>query len=344
MSLVLSILGIAAIVIGVVMAGFGIPVKEFSFGNTLILAGVTIMTGGLIVIGLGAVVAHLRLLADAMSARARKPSPEMPLSAATSAAVSGRVPYPPRPRPSNRGVEQGAETQFAPMMRNPEEADEERDAFDEAPLSPRQIPPVVAPEFAEPARASVVSAPASPDRGNFAPAPMSPDIDDDRSEPPATSAPSSPPASYFDAMWPAETRSKADKPVESKPAARAEPAMREPQAAPAKRFEAEIPRRRPASETRAPAAEASRPFGDMRPSNEPPRPSGEMRPPSEAPRPSGEPRPASETRAVSILKSGTVDGMGYTLYVDGSIEAELPNGTVRFASINELRSHLEKNS
>lgn len=49
-----------------------------------------------------------------------------------------------------------------------------------------------------------------------------------------------------------------------------------------------------------------------------------------------------EPRAVAVLKSGVVDGMGYTLYVDGSIEAELPNGTLRFASINELRAHLEK--
>jgi hypothetical protein len=47
-------------------------------------------------------------------------------------------------------------------------------------------------------------------------------------------------------------------------------------------------------------------------------------------------------RAVAVLKSGVVDGMGYTLYVDGSIEAELPEGTVRFASIHELRAHLEK--
>jgi hypothetical protein len=54
--------------------------------------------------------------------------------------------------------------------------------------------------------------------------------------------------------------------------------------------------------------------------------------------------PASDVRAVAILKSGVVDGMGYTLYVDGSIEAELPQGTLRFASINELRGHLEKNS
>jgi hypothetical protein len=47
-------------------------------------------------------------------------------------------------------------------------------------------------------------------------------------------------------------------------------------------------------------------------------------------------------RTVAVLKSGVVDGMGYTLYVDGSIEAELPDGTLRFASINELRAHLEK--
>jgi hypothetical protein len=47
---------------------------------------------------------------------------------------------------------------------------------------------------------------------------------------------------------------------------------------------------------------------------------------------------------VAILKSGVVDGMGYTLYVDGSIEAELPDGTLRFASIHELRTHLEKNA
>jgi hypothetical protein len=48
--------------------------------------------------------------------------------------------------------------------------------------------------------------------------------------------------------------------------------------------------------------------------------------------------------AVAILKSGVVDGMGYTLYVDGSIEAELPQGTLRFSSINDLRGYLEKNA
>ena len=54
--------------------------------------------------------------------------------------------------------------------------------------------------------------------------------------------------------------------------------------------------------------------------------------------------PETKSRTVAVLKSGVVDGMAYTLYVDGSIEAELPQGTVRFASIHELRNHLAKNS
>ena len=51
-----------------------------------------------------------------------------------------------------------------------------------------------------------------------------------------------------------------------------------------------------------------------------------------------------ESRPPAILKSGVVDGMAYTLYADGSIEAQLPQGTVRFGSIAELRSHIENNS
>jgi hypothetical protein len=46
---------------------------------------------------------------------------------------------------------------------------------------------------------------------------------------------------------------------------------------------------------------------------------------------------------VSVLKSGVVEGMAYTLYSDGSIEAQLPGGTLRFGSINELRNHIEQN-
>ena len=47
---------------------------------------------------------------------------------------------------------------------------------------------------------------------------------------------------------------------------------------------------------------------------------------------------------VTILKSGVVDGMAYTLFSDGSIEAELPQGKLRFGSITELRNHIEQSA
>jgi hypothetical protein len=47
---------------------------------------------------------------------------------------------------------------------------------------------------------------------------------------------------------------------------------------------------------------------------------------------------------VTVLKSGVVDGMAYSLYSDGSIEAQMPEGMMRFASIDELRVHLDQRS
>jgi hypothetical protein len=43
-----------------------------------------------------------------------------------------------------------------------------------------------------------------------------------------------------------------------------------------------------------------------------------------------------------VLRSDVVDGMTYTLFSDGSIEAQLLQGTLRFGSITELRQHLEQ--
>jgi len=51
-------------------------------------------------------------------------------------------------------------------------------------------------------------------------------------------------------------------------------------------------------------------------------------------------RPPREPQAVSVLKSGVIEGMAYTLYSDGSIEADLPQGMMRFPSIDALRRHL----
>jgi hypothetical protein len=43
-----------------------------------------------------------------------------------------------------------------------------------------------------------------------------------------------------------------------------------------------------------------------------------------------------------VVRSGVIGGMAYTLYADGSIEAELPIGTVRFNSIAELQDHVTR--
>jgi hypothetical protein len=74
----------------------------------------------------------------------------------------------------------------------------------------------------------------------------------------------------------------------------------------------------------------------QRPSDLPPRrvpPVADRRPPQ-----------PQEQPPVTVLKSGVVDGMAYSLYSDGSIEAQMPEGMMRFASIDELRSHLEQRS
>ena len=47
---------------------------------------------------------------------------------------------------------------------------------------------------------------------------------------------------------------------------------------------------------------------------------------------------------VSVLRSGVLDDMAYTLYSDGSIEAQLPEGILRFGSLAELRNYLEQNA
>ena len=56
----------------------------------------------------------------------------------------------------------------------------------------------------------------------------------------------------------------------------------------------------------------------------------------------GAPAGGASHSAVTVLKSGMVDGMAYSLYSDGSIEAQMPEGMMRFASIDELRAHLDQ--
>jgi hypothetical protein len=58
----------------------------------------------------------------------------------------------------------------------------------------------------------------------------------------------------------------------------------------------------------------------------------------------GEPSFVTEKNpsGAAVVRSGIVGGMGYTLYADGSIEAELPMGTVRFNSLAELQEHVTR--
>src|SRR5262249_33150033 len=69
MSVILSLLGIGLAAVGIAAIGFGSPIHEVTLGTTLIVAGVSALTGGLILIGLAAVVAELGRLAEAVRTR-----------------------------------------------------------------------------------------------------------------------------------------------------------------------------------------------------------------------------------------------------------------------------------
>lgn len=274
-STVLMIVGALALVFGVVVVGFGIPVQEFSFGNTLIMAGATVATGGLIVIALGAVSGQLQHLNDALAHPPMAAHPHETFEPMTAGNIAQAEPQPFEPRGPSTPPEFPMPSEPAPMLRNPEgPVDVEEDVS----LSP----PQPAPE--EPTRE---------ERSRDLPAWM-------RSRPEPKPAKEERP-SIFDSMWPAEKqmldRTDTEEKVEAAPAPLEESPAPEPVVAAAE-----------------PAAAQPEPVEDK-------------------------PKP----RAIAILKSGVVDGMSYTLYVDGSIEAELPQGTLRFASIHELRAHLEQN-
>jgi hypothetical protein len=64
-----------------------------------------------------------------------------------------------------------------------------------------------------------------------------------------------------------------------------------------------------------------------------------------APAGNGAAPPNAEPAAgASVYKSGVIDGMAYTLYTDGSIEAELPQGKIHFASVEALQIYLTSRS
>lgn len=300
MAVLLFSVGSFALVAGLVMVGFGIPINEFSFGNTLISAGTTATVGGLVIIALGIAVGQLRRIAESLTgqsaARFGQPMDIVDVAGTLPVAAPGRPHFPQRPKADTGQLASAAVNAVGDDDRNPFEMPTLRNPV-EAPMAVDDDIPL-SPPAGLPASESFGDRPRS-----FGPQPMGPGerVFADKNQEPTGRKQSAPPIpspgsprpiqpAKFDAMWPAEAKAAKSNTDDTRQQPVTPP--REPLGAVLKRAEPE----------------------------------------------------AQKPRAVAILKSGVVDGMGYTLYVDGSIEAELPQGTLRFASINELRSHLEKNS
>src|ERR1017187_2715720 len=220
MSVLLFVVGAIAVMVGVGMVGYGIPINEFSFGNTLIVAGTTAVVGGLIVIAISAAVSKLQRIAETLATRTpvRSSRPiEMfePPSGSRAAPMPGQIPFPPRPKsetavreaqpPADMAVEDHPAAAAAPTLRNPDRpaavAEEfEAKEYEYVSLSPQQ--PMLAPaavDQGEPAPPPPVSDDAFPVAG-MRPQPA---VDASwRLSPPPPPLERQSQTSYFDALWP----------------------------------------------------------------------------------------------------------------------------------------------
>jgi hypothetical protein len=294
MMMALMVAGIVALLAGLLAILLGIPVKEFSFGNTLILAGSMGACTGLILLGLSAVVAELKLIARRLAADARTAAADARVRAALPQATStGPAP----PVPAGEGgflfsrdqtaAEQAGHVApaVAPVSPPPWQEETPSRVRQDVPIEPQPAEAASA-AVAKPKRNLMFSSSMRRERARAADAAAAPE---GRSPPPVPEAGEVPPASFDDA-WPKTERARAS----------------------------EVPPQRRAG----------------RPAPSEPAPSPVERPP---PPPRAEDQPA-----VTVLKSGVVDGMAYSLYSDGSIEAQMPEGLMRFASLDELTAHIER--
>src|SRR5436190_21508846 len=98
--ILLLVLGIAASLTGLATVGFGVPIKEFSLGNTLIIAGTTALAAGLVLIGLALAVRQLQRIADALAPRLPSPIARPTQGAHLAARHHAGRPRRPFPQPS----------------------------------------------------------------------------------------------------------------------------------------------------------------------------------------------------------------------------------------------------
>jgi hypothetical protein len=272
----LLIAGIAVLAAGLLAVAFGIPVKEFSLGNTLILAGTIAACTGVIMLGLAVVVRELQNIARRLG----------PATAAEGARVKSepQLPVPAADQPAPETAPSAAPWQE-------EVATRDRGRGDAAPEATPPEPAAVT----KPRRNLLFSSSSRRERERAAQTPdsaaadsLSPPV----APPVPPPAPKEPAPATFEDAWPQSDRARTD-------------ALRRTRT-PSTFVEPNVPAPAPAPERPAPAVRSE------------------------------EPAP------VTVLKSGVVDGMAYSLYSDGSIEAQMPEGMMRFASIDELRSHLDQ--
>jgi hypothetical protein len=297
--------GTVVLCIGLLTVVFGIPIKEFSFGNTMILAGAVVSCTGLILIGLYFIGREFRNLARRLEAGV--PAPVVSAREAADTA-------PPRPQTAR---DDRLFTRDQPRDRDDVADDYLHDDHlrSSSPLEP-SAPPAAWQDH-----------------------PVT------RARPPA------PPAESFDA--PAEPAERPRRNImfsSHRRDANRDLPSREPSQTPPD----DSAYRSSTEDFQPRETEAADPFDHAWPQSIRPRPessaprNGRAAPPpadQDAPEPARErfqPPRRADASSVTIVKSGVVDSMAYSLYSDGSIEAQMPEGMVRFASIDELRAHLDE--
>lgn len=321
--------GTVVLCVGLLTVVFGVPIKEFSFGNTMILAGAIVSCTGLILIGLYFIGRELRSLARRLEAGILTPAPgvvsrDLNLEASVARPARGVPPKPVRPVSARSGRDDTLFTRDQPHdLHN--ESDNFSDESAELDSARSPTPPASSPLFPswqdQPlARTRNPTSPAEP----LDPAPAERPrrnimFSSKRREPPPRELPplDLPPADHEDDQRPA---------VES---------IQQPE----------------------PESDADRSFDHAWPGADKPsrqdsifprggrlnaQPDTAHREPIESGRERFQPPRSADASSVTIVKSGVVDSMAYSLYSDGSIEAQMPEGMVRFVSIDELRAHLDQ--
>lgn len=282
---VLLIGGVGFLLAGLLAIGFGVPVKEFSFGNTMILAGAIVACTGVLMIAIWTGVRELKKVARQLADRttAASSGADMPASGLLTSAETRM--------PEEAGFGFGGEQSAATA---------ERSAQSEA------LP-----------HASWFEQAAPRDRG---------DVQSQEGEPNPTAK------ARRNLLFASSSRRERERAQERI----SESSVGDFSPGNPLTSSQEPPREGPAE---APLAHSEDVRATSRGrSSEPPPQRRSGRVPSSS-------QPASGTGdqpSVTVLKSGVVDGMAYSLFSDGSIEAQMPEGMMRFASIDELRAHLDQ--